>query len=62
MRTLLTKSGTPGREPIGINEISSCKGHTNRNVESNLIRQRPRPGRWADSGRPLILRGGVLPI
>lgn len=39
-RAKLAHIGTPGPKVIGIDEISSRKGHTYRIVASNLIRRR----------------------
>ena len=41
MRELLKKTGKPGPQAIGIDEISIRKGHTYRIVVSDLIRHRP---------------------
>jgi len=41
MRAQLAKAGTPAPKAIGIDEISTKKGHTYRIVVSDLIRRRP---------------------
>jgi transposase len=41
MREQLRRTGTPGPQVIGIDEVSIRKGHTYRIVVSDLIRQRP---------------------
>ena len=41
MREQLQRTGTPGPQAIGIDEISIKKGHTYRIVVSDLVRRRP---------------------